>query len=43
MLNDNGSKPKWTRWHTFERLAAEHDAFVSESLARIAQRIGIKF
>jgi hypothetical protein len=30
-------------WRTFERLAAEYDAFVAESLARIALRFGIKF
>jgi hypothetical protein len=28
ILNGNGGKPKWMRWSTFERLAAEHDAFV---------------
>jgi hypothetical protein len=31
------------RWRTFERLAAEHDAFVSDSLAGMARRFGIKF
>jgi hypothetical protein len=43
ILNGNGCKPKWMRWNTFERLAAEHDAFVSESLAGMALRFGIKF
>jgi hypothetical protein len=38
-----GGKPKWMRWRTFKRLAAEHDAFVDESLARMALRFGIKF
>jgi hypothetical protein len=38
-----GDKPKWMRWRTFERLAAEHNAFVDESLARMALRFGIKF
>jgi hypothetical protein len=42
-LNGEGGKPKWMRWRTFERLAAEHDAFVGESLARMALRFGIKF
>jgi hypothetical protein len=27
----------------FERLAAEHNAFVDESMARMALRFGIKF
>jgi hypothetical protein len=38
-----GGKPKWMRWCTFERLAAEHDAFVSESLPEMALRFGVKF
>jgi hypothetical protein len=25
ILNGIGTKPKWMRWRTFERLAAEHD------------------
>jgi hypothetical protein len=43
ILNGGGEKPKWMRWRTFERLAAKHDAFVGESLARMALRFGIKF
>jgi hypothetical protein len=43
ILNGEGSKPKWMRWRTFERLAAEHDACVGESLAGMALRFGIKF
>jgi hypothetical protein len=43
ILNGNGDKPKWMRWRTFERLVAAHDAVVSESLATMAQRFGIKF
>jgi hypothetical protein len=42
ILNGEGAKPKWMRWRTFERLAAEHDAFVGESLAAIALRFGFK-
>jgi hypothetical protein len=42
ILNGEGSKPKWMRWRTFERLAAVHDACVGESLARMALRFGIK-
>jgi len=37
-LNGNGGKPKGMHWHTFERLTAQHDAFVQTSLARIAAR-----
>ncbi len=29
------------RWRTFERLTAEHEAFVGESLARTARWLGI--
>jgi hypothetical protein len=43
ILNGEGGKPKWMRWHTFERLAAEHHGFVGESLAAMAPRFGIKF
>src|SRR5262249_12278880 len=42
ILNGEGDKPKWMRWRTFERLAAEHNAFVDESMARMALRFGIK-
>lgn len=28
-------------WRTFERLKAEHDAFVSVSLVGMAQRLGL--
>jgi hypothetical protein len=38
ILNGEGDKPKCMRWRTFERLAAEHDAFVGESLAAMALR-----
>ena len=30
------------RWGTFERLTAEHDALVNESLAAVARRLGIR-
>jgi hypothetical protein len=43
ILNGECGKPKWMRWRTFERLAAEHDDFVGESLAEMALRFGIKF
>lgn len=41
ILNGAGGKPKGMRWRTFERLTAEHDAFVAESLAGMAQRFGM--
>jgi len=37
-LNGNGGKPKGMHWSTFERLTAQHDAFVQASLAKIAAR-----
>jgi len=43
ILNGEGGKPKWMRWRTFERLAAEHDNFVGGSLAEMALRFGVKF
>jgi hypothetical protein len=42
ILNGEGSKPKWMRWRTFERLCVEHDALVRESLAKMTQRFGIE-
>jgi hypothetical protein len=42
ILNGEGGKPKGMRWRTFERLSAEHDAFVGESLAGAMRRFGIK-
>ncbi len=40
--NGNGWKPKGMHWRTFERLTAEHDAFVQISLAGMVQRFGLK-
>ncbi|MEX2367477.1 MAG: hypothetical protein WD601_12795 [Pseudohongiellaceae bacterium] len=41
----NGSeywkKPKGMHWKTFERLTAQHDAFVAESLAGMAERFNL--
>ena len=40
ILNPRGwKKPKGMHWRTFERLSAEHDAFVAESLAGINQQL----
>ncbi len=41
ILNPSGSKPKGMHWRTFERLTAEHDAFVGVSLAGMAARLGL--
>ena len=38
-LNGGGLKPKGMHGRTFERLKAEHDAFVAVSLAGMAQRL----
>lgn len=40
ILNGSGLKPKGMHWRTFERLQAEHDAHVAQSLAGIAARLG---
>ena len=37
-LNLPGEKPKGMHGRTFERLTAQHDAFVQSALARIAAR-----
>lgn len=41
ILNGDGIKPKGMHWRTFERLKAEHDAFVNASLTGMAQRLGL--
>lgn len=41
ILNGSGWKPKGMHWRTFERMKAEHDAFVSVSLAGMAQSLGL--
>lgn len=38
ILNGEGWKPKGMHWRTFERLKAEHDAFVNVSLMGMARR-----
>jgi hypothetical protein len=40
ILNGDGGKPKWMRWRTFERLAAEHDRFVGRSIQAAALKFG---
>jgi len=41
ILNGNGMKPKGMHWWTFNRLEAEHDTLVDESLAGMAKRFGL--
>lgn len=41
ILNGNGLRPKGMHWRTFERLRAEHDAFVQASLVGMAERFGL--
>lgn len=41
ILNGDDLKSKGMHWRTFERLTAEHDAFVQESLAGMTRRFGI--
>jgi hypothetical protein len=41
ILNGAGIKPKWMRWRTFERLAAEHDGFVKRSMHAVALKFGL--
>ena len=41
ILNGEGDKPKGMHWCTFERLKAEHDAFVGVALARLERRLGL--
>ncbi len=40
ILNGDGDKPKGMHWRTFERLQAEHDAYVESSLAGMLMRFG---
>lgn len=41
ILNGNGPKPKRMRRHTFERLQAQHDAYVNESMMDAVRRFGL--
>jgi len=38
ILNGNGGKPKGMHWNTFERLTAQHEAFVRRALAEVTAR-----
>jgi hypothetical protein len=41
ILNDEGGKPKWMRWRTFERMAAKHNQLVARSLQAAASKFGL--
>ena len=41
IFNGPGQKPKGMHWRTYERLLAQHDAFVSVSLAGMAVKLGL--
>jgi hypothetical protein len=40
ILNGDGSKPKWMRWRTFDRLSAKHDALVGHSMQASMLKLG---
>lgn len=40
ILNGNGDKPKGMHWATFDRLVAQHDALVNQSIAGIMAKFG---
>ena len=42
IANPRGGKPKGMHWRTFERLTAEHDAFVGVSLTATMKRLGLR-
>jgi hypothetical protein len=41
ILNCDGSKPKWMRWRTFDRLTAKHDRLVVRSMHAAALKFGL--
>ena len=41
ILNIEGSKPKWMRWRTFNRLTRDHDRFVARSMQAVALKFGL--
>jgi hypothetical protein len=41
ILSDDGSKPKGMHWNTFERLTAQHDAFVQIALVGMGVRLNL--
>ena len=40
ILNGNGIKPKGMHWATFDRLEAQHDALVNQTLAGVMEKFG---
>jgi len=41
ILNGPGLRPRGMHWRTYERLQAQHEAFVGASLAGIAKKLGL--
>ena len=41
IANGHGDKPKWMRRQTFDRLTAQHDRFVAQSMRGLASRFGL--
>jgi hypothetical protein len=39
ILNDEGGKPKWMRWRTFDRLAAKHNQLVTRAFQAVAVKL----
>ena len=42
IAHPDGGKPRGMHWRTFERLTAEHDAFVGASLAGTVKRLRLR-
>lgn len=42
ILNPRGGRPKGMHWRTFERLTRARDTLVSQSLAGMVRRFGLK-
>jgi hypothetical protein len=41
ILNGDGGKPKGMHWSTFNRLQAQHETNVNQSLAGLSARFGL--
>ena len=41
IINPEGEKPKWMRWHTFDRLVEQHEQLVIRSMSALAVKMGL--
>ena len=41
IINPQGEKPKWMRWHTFDRLVEQHEQLVIRSMSALAVKMGL--